>query len=145
MQMKKFVLLQGPLVRYHCGGWSEAVISCILISYMVYLIIIIIITYISTQTEFKDTAANTTILYCLILLIAIGFVVLKPYTVGRWAVQIAFIELVDEFSWLQDEGSNKPVDMRMVADGMKMRDLSKLLQNWDDLQDDSLEIGKECR
>ncbi len=24
-------------VRYHCGGWSEEVNSCILISYMVYL------------------------------------------------------------------------------------------------------------
>jgi hypothetical protein len=24
-------------VRYHCGGWSEEVYSCILISYMVYL------------------------------------------------------------------------------------------------------------
>jgi hypothetical protein len=59
----------------------------------------------------------------LILLIAIGFVVLKPYTVGRQTVQ-----LVDVFGCLQDEGSNKPVDMRMVADGMKMRDLSKLLQ-----------------
>jgi hypothetical protein len=25
------------VVRYHCGGWSEEVNSCILISYMVYL------------------------------------------------------------------------------------------------------------
>ncbi len=25
------------IVRYHCGGWSEEVNSCILISYMVYL------------------------------------------------------------------------------------------------------------
>jgi hypothetical protein len=88
----------------------------------------IIIIYISTQTQFKDTAANTTIPYSLILLIAIGFVVLKPNTVGRQAVQITFIELVDEFSWLQDGGSNEPVDMWMVADGMKMSDLSKMLQ-----------------
>jgi hypothetical protein len=27
----------GGTVRYHCGGWSEEVNSCILISYMVYL------------------------------------------------------------------------------------------------------------
>jgi hypothetical protein len=27
----------GVLVCYHCGGWSEEVNSCILISYMVYL------------------------------------------------------------------------------------------------------------
>ncbi len=25
------------IVRYHCGGWSEEVNSCILISHMVYL------------------------------------------------------------------------------------------------------------
>ncbi len=25
------------IVRYHCGGWSEEVNSCILNSYMVYL------------------------------------------------------------------------------------------------------------
>ncbi len=28
---------KGSGVRYHCGGWSEEVNSCILISYMVYL------------------------------------------------------------------------------------------------------------
>jgi hypothetical protein len=31
------LLLENFPVRYHCGGWSEEVNSCILISYMVYL------------------------------------------------------------------------------------------------------------
>jgi hypothetical protein len=29
--------VKGVSVRYHCGGWSEEVNSCILNSYMVYL------------------------------------------------------------------------------------------------------------
>jgi hypothetical protein len=31
------LLYNNLIVRYHCGGWSEEVNSCILISYMVYL------------------------------------------------------------------------------------------------------------
>ncbi len=89
------------------------------------LLIIIIIIYISSQTQFKDTAANSTIIVN--LLIAIGLVVFQPYTVNRQAVQIAFIEFVDGYSWLQDEGSNKPIGMRMFTDGMRIRNQSKLL------------------
>jgi hypothetical protein len=39
-QFKKFfykISLLIILVRYHCGGWSKEVNSCILNSYMVYL------------------------------------------------------------------------------------------------------------
>ncbi len=53
---------------------------------IIIIIIIIIIIYISMQTQFKGTTADTTILYSLILLIAVGYVVLKPDTLVRQAL-----------------------------------------------------------
>ncbi len=66
------------------------------------------------QTQFQGTAENTIIVF-------------QPYTVNRQAVQMAFIGFVDGCSWLQDGGSNKPVGMRKLTDGMKIRNQSKLL------------------
>jgi hypothetical protein len=72
--------------------------------------------YISTLTKFKDTAINMTII-ANFLLIIIGLVVFQPYTVNRQVIQIALIEFVERYRRLQDEGSDKPMIMRMFTRG----------------------------